>query len=89
MGPLITLYYRFIYPFFTYFIEVWGHTCDKYISSLLKVQKRALRIITSSSYLAHTLPILSIPKILNIYNIYDYQVLIFMLKHTKRILPSI
>ena len=46
-------------------------------------------IITSSSYLAHTLPILSILKILNIYNIYDYQVLIFMLKHTKKILPSI
>ena len=59
------------------------------MSSFFKVQKRAVRIITSSSYLAHTLPIFSNPKILNIYNIFNYQVLIFMLKHKKRLLPSI
>ena len=85
----ITLYYSFIYPYFTYCIEVWGHTCDKYMSSLFKVQKRAVRILTSLSYLGHTLPIFSNPKILNIYNIYNYQILIFMLKHKKGLLPSI
>ena len=29
-STLITLYYSFKYPYFTYCIEVWGHTCDKY-----------------------------------------------------------
>ena len=86
-SALITLYYSFIHPYLTYCIEVWGNACDKY--SLFKGPKRAVRIITSSPYLAHTLPIFSIPKILNIYNIYNYQVIIFMLKHKNRLLPSI
>ena len=86
---LITLYYSFIYPYFTYCIEICGHTCDEYMSSLFKVQKKAVRIITSSSYVAHTLSIFSNLKIINIYNIYNYQVLIFMLKHQKGLLPSI
>ena len=93
-STLITLYHSFIYPYFTYCIKVWCHTFDKYISchtfdkysSLFKVQKRAVRIITSSSYLAHTLPICSNNKILNIYIIYNYQLLIFMLKHKTRII---
>ena len=59
------------------------------MSYLFKVQKRAVRIITSSSYLAHTLPIFSNIKIPSIYNIYNYQVLIFMLKQKKGLLPSI
>ena len=59
------------------------------INLLFKVQKRAVRIITSSSYLAYAVPIFSNFKILNIYNIYNYQVLIIMLKHKKGLMPSI
>ena len=59
------------------------------MSSLFKVQKSVVRIIASPSYLAHTLPIFSNLEILNIYNIYNYQVLIFMLKHKKGLMPSI
>ena len=88
-STLITLYYIFIYTYFTYCIEVCGHTCDKYMSSLFKVQKRAVRIITSSSYLAYTLSISSNLTIPNIYNIYLYQILMFMLKHKKNVLPTI
>ena len=32
-STLITLYYSFKYPYFTYCIEVWGRTCDKYFCS--------------------------------------------------------
>ena len=50
-----------------------------------KVQKRAVKIITVS-YLAYTLPICFFNlKIPNIYTIYNFQVLIFMLKHKKGI----
>ena len=47
----------------------WGSTCDKYISSLFKMQKIAVRIINPSSYLAHTTPIFEKFDILNIYKI--------------------
>ena len=86
-STLITLYYKisnlFKYPYFTYCIEVWGHTCDKYMSSLFKVQKRAVRIITYS-YNVFLKLLTAI-----IFIIYYYHVLIFMLKHKKGLLPPI
>ena len=77
---LVTLYYGYGYIYFTYcivlVINIW-------------VLRSMFRKELSSSYLAHTLPISSNLKILNIYNIYNYQVLIFMLKHKKGLLPLI
>ena len=56
-STLVTLYNSFVYPYINYCIEVWGGASDKSIKSLFKVQKRAVRIIKSASYLAHTQPI--------------------------------
>ena len=67
----VTLYIIFIYPSF-YCIEVWGGASDKYIKSLFKVQKRAVRLIKSTSYLAHTQPIVHALNILNISKIYKF-----------------
>ena len=88
-STLIPLYYSFIYPYFIYCIAVWGHTCDKFMSSLFKVQKRGVKIITSSSYLDHTLPIFSQNLKKYLTSIIFITVLIFMLKHKKGLLPSI
>ena len=44
---LLTLYYSFIYPYIVYCIEVWGSTTKGNLVSLLKCQKRVLRIIKS------------------------------------------
>ena len=44
---LLTLYYSFIYPYIVYCIEVWGSTTKGNLVSLLKLQKRVLRIIKS------------------------------------------
>ena len=46
---LLTLYHSFIYPYLTYCVEVWGGANKCYISSIVKLQKSAVRIITSSS----------------------------------------
>ena len=54
---LITLYYSFIYPYLTYCVEVWGGASDCYISSIFKLQKRAIRILASANYRAHIKPI--------------------------------
>ena len=69
-STLLTLYNSFLLPYICYCIEVWASACDKYISSLFEIQKRAIRIVNSSSYLAHTSPIFEKNDIVNIYKIY-------------------
>ena len=54
----------------------------------LKYKNRAVRIINSSSYLAHTSPIFEKIAILKIYKIYKLKVAILMFKIEKHIVPS-
>ena len=88
-STLVTLYNSFVYPYINYCIEVWGGASDKSIKSLFKVQKRAVRIIKSASYLAHTQPIFHALNILNIYKIYEFKVALFMYKMEMQLLPSL
>ena len=37
-----------MYPHILYCIETWGGACNTYMSTILKLQKKVLRIITSS-----------------------------------------
>ena len=50
-------YYAYIYPYFTYCIEVWGSAAKCHVKSLSLLQKKIIRIMTFSPYLAHTAPI--------------------------------
>ena len=49
---------------------------------------KALRIITHSPPRAHTYPLFNIFKILNIFNIYKYQVSCFVFLHMQKLLPA-
>jgi len=54
---LINLYYAFVYPYLFYCIEVWGNAYQTHLHNLVTLQKRVARIITFSSFNAHTKPI--------------------------------
>ena len=54
---LLNIYYAFAYPYFTYCIHVWGNTYATYLNRLIKIQKKMIRIITSSSFLSNTAPL--------------------------------
>ena len=41
VNTLCTLYYCFVYPYLNYATEVWGDTCDKHLSTLIKLQKKS------------------------------------------------
>ena len=56
INSLGTLYYSFLYPYFDYCIEEWGSATDSRIQILIELQKKAIRIISSSGYLSHTEP---------------------------------
>ena len=86
---LITLYYSFTYPHLIYCIEVWGKAADVYMNSLAVMQKKILRVISSSSFRASTSPIFKKFEILNLRNIYRFMISQFVFKYIKGMLPPI
>ena len=66
-----------------------GNVSKEYITKLLKLQKRALRIISNSSYLCHTKPLFEKVNALNIFELYNKKNLgIFMYKYKAGMIPS-
>ena len=86
---LLTLYNSFIHPLFMYCICVWGNAPRSHLDPLLKLQKRAVRIIYGAKYREHTSPLFQNLKIMNLYNIYIYNILLIMFKHHHGKLPTI
>ena len=85
------LYNAFIYPYFTYGIEVWGNAYQSYLELLVKLQKRAVRTITGARKYGHTLPLFQKLNLLNTIEIYIYIycVQLLMYKYHHDHLPPI
>ena len=86
---LLTLYYSFVYPYISYCIEVWGNAAKKYTDSLLKLQKLCCRIITGSKRLTPSKPLFRLLKVMPLYEVYEYCVMLFMFKFHRGLLPDI
>ena len=71
---LLKLYYSLIYPYLIYCNIVWGNTNATYLNKILLLQKKIVRLITNSSYLAHSDPLFYNCKILKISDLYTYLV---------------
>ena len=83
LPTLKILYFSFIYPYYTYCVEVWGNASQTHLLSFIKLQKRIARIISYSSYkfIAHTDPIFTKLHILKFHQIYKYSIIMFMFKY--------
>ena len=88
MGILI-LYNSLILSHIMYCNIIWGNCSITKINSLLRLQKRAIRIITNSAYLSHTESLFYRLKSLRIQDIHSLQVAIFMYKYTQNQLPVV
>ena len=77
---MIKLYYAFIYPHLVYGILIWGNSCDVHLNPLVLLQKKIIRILTSSSYLSHTEPLFYRTKILRVDDIFKLYLGIHMFK---------
>ena len=86
---LLTLYYAFTYPYFTYCLTIWGNTFGTYLDPLLKLQKRAIRILCGAQKYARTEPLFSKLKLLTLSELYIYSVEKFMYKYHQSKLPNI
>ena len=89
MNCLRTLYYSFIYPYMNYCIEVWGSAGSTRIERLVKLQKKAIRIITCSRYRDHTQPLFLRLNLLTVSKIHVFKILTFMFKYHHGNTPKV
>ena len=86
---LLTLYNSFVYPYFIYCITIWGSTYQTYLDPLVKLQKRAIRVVAGVDWLAHTAPLFTKLKLLRLDQIYVYYVELFMFRFHHNKIPII
>ena len=80
---MINLYYALVYPYLLYGILVWGGASEIYLEPLALLQKKIIRIITSSDFLAHSDPLFYQTKILRLRDIYRYCLGIHMFRRHR------
>ena len=86
---MLSLYNSLVYPYLSYCIHVWGSAYEVHLSDLVVLQKRIIRIISGVPPRAHTAPLFSDMKLLNIDGIYKYTVGLFMYKFMGNMLPPL
>ena len=87
INVLRTIYNSLIVCHLNYGVLVWG-TQSNLNNKIVKLQKRAVRIITSSNYLAHSEPIFKKLYLLKLDDIYRIQLLKFIYKLVNKQLPD-
>lgn len=83
----LLLYYTLIYPYLNYCNIIWSSTYISHLNRIFLLQKRAVRILTNSDFLAHTAPLFQRLKILDIYKINSFFTGKFMYFYYKQLLP--
>ena len=78
---LLTIYNALILPHINYCLLSWGQPVQLKLYS--RIQKRAIRAISSAGYNAHTEPLFKFFKVLKVEDIYNYKLLVlyYNLKH--------
>ena len=77
---LINMYYSLVYPYLIYCVLIWGDAADAHLNPLIIIQKKIIRIITQSDFMAHTPPLFFQTKILAFNDIYKHVLGTYMFK---------
>ena len=85
---LTQLYYTLIFPFLTYGILVWGNTYISNLRPLIILQKKAVRIITTSDFYAHSSPLFKKLEIMKVIDLVYYRNALFMHDYSNSKLPN-
>ena len=80
---LITLYKSLFVPHINYGSLLWGHAGG----ALDKIQKKAVRTITYSNYIAHSEPLLKELNLLKVKDLFELKILKFLFKLYHNTLP--
>ena len=85
---LHTLYCSLVLPYLSYCNIIWANTYKSNLDKLMKLQKRAIRIICKANFNEHTAPLFRKYKVLSVMNINVLQQDVFMYKFVKEQLPE-
>ena len=83
-SSLRTLYFSMIYPYLQYCSLVWSSTYPTNLSRRVVLQKRVVRIINKSDFLAHTSPIFKELHLLKLQDIRILQICQFMFSYESK-----
>ena len=86
-SSLQTLYFSMIHPYLQYCSLVWSSTYPTNLSRLVVLQKRVVRIINKSDFLAHTSPIVKELHLLKLQDIRILQIYQFIFSFENKKLP--
>ena len=84
---LRTLYNSMILPYLCYCNLASAGTYKSNLQRIVTLQKRALRIVSNSTYIAHTGPIFKELKLLKFHDIHSFQLGTFMFSFENSTLP--
>ena len=84
---LCMLYSTLILPYINYGILAWGNAANVHLDGLLKVQKRAIRIICGVTTRSHTNILFYENKFLRLHDIFDFNLGCIMYQFSKKELP--
>ena len=85
---LFNLCYSFAYPYLIYCNHMRGRNYPTSLEKLCLVQKKVIRIVTCSPYRAHTETLCIANKILNVADLNDYLIKIFMYNYMDGNVPN-
>ena len=77
-------YYAYIYPYLSYGTLIWGGTYDTHLQPLIIQQKRTIKTITNAGYRDHTGPLFKQLNLLNLVDIYKFQLGTYMYQARAR-----
>ena len=82
-----TLYNTLLMPYFSYCNIIWGSTKPSRLDHLVKLQKKAIRIMCGAKYREHTLPLFFKSNQLTIADMYKLNIAAFMYRARHGKLP--
>jgi hypothetical protein len=84
LGVLRTVYFSLLQCHINYGIILWGHSSG--VKDILLLQKKAVRVMMGRSRLDHCKPLFKELKIMTVYNLFIYRLLVYTKENIKKVL---
>ena len=87
-STLLSMYYSLVFPYLIYCIEIWGNASAVQLDALIKIQKKCVRTISFSEFLAPTHLLFERLNILKSDNLVIQRISLLMYKYSIGEVPS-
>ena len=82
------MYYSLVFPYLIYCIKIWGNASTVHLDALIKLQKKCVRTISISEFLATAHPLFERLNILKFDNLVIRRISLLMYKYSISEIPS-